>query len=291
MDLAHLREICVRYQAGCGRTCAALPGIHIYRRDAVSDVEAVVYEPVLCLVLQGAKWACVGEHGVELTPGDALLVSHDLPVVSRITRASVGAPYLALILALDMPSLRSLYGELPATPLPVSRTRPLAVEPADAAWVAPLTRYLALADSSLDAQVLGPSTLREVYYRLLLSPIGGELRDMLVADSHASRIARAIHRLRNEYRSPLSVPDLARTAGMGASAFHGRFRSVTGTTPLQYLKDLRLIEARRLLLDRGSRVSEAAYAVGYESPEHFSRDYRRKFGVAPSRDGARLTSA
>jgi len=110
------------------------------------------------------------------------------------------------------------------------------------------------------------------------------LRNLLVADSHASRVAKAIRRLRAEFRSPLSVSDLAKTAGMSASSFHQHFKAVTGTTPLQYQKDLRLIEARALLANASLTVSAAAYAVGYESPTHFSRDYSRKFGLPPRRD-------
>lgn len=291
MDLSHLRDLCVRYERAAAGKAHPLPGLHVYRRDALSDVEAYVYEPVLCLVLQGAKSACVGDRCVELTPGHALVVSHDLPVVSRITKASSHEPYLALILALSPAQLRWLYGQGAGAPMPWAEARPLAVEPADPAWVAPLTRYLELMDSPLDARMLGETTLREVHYRLLRAPIGGMLRNLLEADGHASRIAKAIQRLRNEFRTPLTVADLARTAGMGASSFHDRFRAVTGTTPLQYLKDLRLIEARRLLRDQQTAVAEAAYAVGYESPAHFSRDYRRKFGTAPSRDTARLRSA
>lgn len=108
------------------------------------------------------------------------------------------------------------------------------------------------------------------------------LRDLLVSDSHASRVARAIHRLRREFPLPVSMPDLANTAGMSLTSFHQHFKAVTGTTPLQYRKDLRLIAARALLAERGKSVSEAAYAVGYESPTHFSRDYSRKFGKPPS---------
>jgi AraC-like DNA-binding protein len=139
-------------------------------------------------------------------------------------------------------------------------------------------------DDPLDAKVLGPSILREIHYRLLLSPIGSMLRNLLVANSNASRVAKAIRRLRSEYRFPLKVPDLAKAAGMSASSFHEHFKAVTGTTPLQYQKDLRLIEARALLKERQKAVSEAAYAVGYESPTHFSRDYSRKFGLPPSKD-------
>jgi transcriptional regulator GlxA family with amidase domain len=157
------------------------------------------------------------------------------------------------------------------------------------AWSDPLARYLALMDAPLDAQVLGPSILREIHFRLLMSPIGGMLRNLLLIDSHASRVARAIQRIRTGFREPLAVADLARTAGMSVSSFHEHFRSVTGTTPLQYQKDLRLIEARKFLASGGQPVSMAAYAVGYESPTHFSRDYARKFGTPPSRDAMRST--
>jgi transcriptional regulator GlxA family with amidase domain len=139
--------------------------------------------------------------------------------------------------------------------------------------------------------VLGPSTLREIHYRLLLSPVGGMLRNLLVADSHASRVAKAIRRLRSEYRVPLKVPDLAKAAGMSASSFHEHFKAVTGTTPLQYQKDLRLIEAHALLTAMSHTVSEAAYEVGYESPNHFSRDYNRKFGLPPSRGASAYVPA
>lgn len=284
MDLARYIDLSMRYEAIGQREGQRLPGLIVYRRDAVSAVEALVYQPAICLVLQGAKMTSIGDQAVELTPGDALLLTHDLTVVSRITRASVEAPYLALILALDPRLIRSLHDEVADKLDPGVPVRPLSAGPADPAWVDPLIRYLEFMDSPLDAGVLGPATLREVHYRLLLSPLGGMLRTLLVADSHACRIARAIQRLRNEFRSGLSVQDLAKTAGMSPSSFHDHFKAVTGRTPLQYLKDLRLIEARTLLLARESSVSAAAYAVGYESPTHFSRDYSRKYGVPPSRD-------
>lgn len=252
-----------------------------------SEMEAVVYEPLVCLILQGSKVTSVGDSHAELHPGDALLVSHDLPVVSRITMASKAEPYIALILSLDLGVVRSLADEVSGADVPHVEPRSLSTWRADASWLDPLMRYAQLIDDPLDAKVLGPSILREVYYRLLLSPIGAMLRRLLIADSHANRIAKAIQMLRNNFRSPLSVAVLAECAGMGASSFHQHFRSVTGTTPLQYQKDLRLIEARMLLVDHANSVSEAAYGVGYESPTQFSRDYRKKFGLPPSRDGAR----
>jgi transcriptional regulator GlxA family with amidase domain len=167
--------------------------------------------------------------------------------------------------------------------MPKTTVRSLSKGKAEEVWVAPLLRYFELMDSPLDAKVLGPSTMREIFYRLLLSSIGGMLRHLLVVDSHASKIAKAIQKLRTEYQSPLAVPELAKAAGMSASSFHEHFKTVTGTTPLQYQKDLRLIEARTLLAAMSHTVSEAAYTVGYESPNHFSRDYSRKFGSPPSK--------
>ncbi len=283
MDITHLVDLCNRHTLGKAGTFRLLPGLTILCREAESDLEAVVYDPVVCLILQGSKVTSIGDQTAKLWPGDALLVSHDLPVVSRITEASARAPYLALILTLDLSLVRSLYDQFSDVPVAGVQGHSLAAAPADPAWVAPLIRYLELMDNPLDAKVLGPSTRREIHYRLLLSPLGAMLRNLLVADSHASRIARAIGLLRTRFRTRLTVEELAKAAGMGASSFHDHFRSVTGTTPLQYLKDLRLIEARSLLSDRCHSVSEAAYAVGYESPTHFSRDYARKFGLPPSR--------
>ena len=284
MTLTHLIDLSRRFLPENSGRAANLPGLTLYRRTAVSDIEATIYDPVICLILQGSKVTSTEDQSVELRPGDALLVSHALPVTSRITRASRTEPYLALILSLDQTLVRGLYDQLADAPRPAAPARPLTAGPADPAWLAPLTRYVELAADPRDARVLGPATLREIHYRLLLSPLGGMLRQLVVADSHASRVARAIHTLRSDFRARLSVPDLARTAGMSASSFHEHFKTVTGTTPLQYQKDLRLITARSLLTAQGQSVSETAFAVGYESPTHFSRDYTRKFGLPPSRD-------
>ncbi|UYV36507.1 AraC family transcriptional regulator [Rhodobacteraceae bacterium D3-12] len=290
MQLSKLTALASEYSRRNPEKSHDLPGLSIYRRDAISEIEALIYEPVMCLILQGSKVTSIGDQHAELHPGDALLVSHDLPVVSRITKASRQEPYTALILSLDLGLVRSLYDQVADTHLHDHSARSLSVCRADPAWIAPLIRYLNLMNSPRDAAVLGPSTLREIHYRLLLSPIGRMLRRLLIADSHANRIAKAIQTLRAGFRSPLSVADLASGAGMSTSSFHAHFKSITGTTPLQYQKDLRLIEARSLLLDRHCPVSETAYAVGYESPTHFSRDYSKKFGVPPSRD-ANLASA
>jgi AraC-like DNA-binding protein len=282
MDLSRLTELANLYCTDNEQKTRDIPGLSVLCRNAPSDIEALIYEPVLCLILQGSKVTSIGDQTAELGPGDALIVSHDLPVVSRITKASAREPYLAVILSLDLRVVRSLYDQVADVQVPPSSVRSLSVGRAEAAWLAPLVRYFELMASPLDAKVLGPSTLREIHYRLLLSPIGGMLRNLLVADSHASRVAIAIRQLRSDYHRPLSVPDLAKAAGMSASSFHEHFKAITGTTPLQYQKDLTATS---------HTVSEAAYAVGYESPNHFSRDYSRKFGVPPSRETSLLVPA
>ena len=284
MDLSYLLELSRRYSEICDKRAPVLPRLSVYRREVPGPLEAMVYDPVICLIVQGSKETGVGDLRVRLCPGDALLVSHDTPVMSRITQASAQAPYTAVILSLDLGLARGLYSQLTDAPALEAETGPLAFGPADPVWLAPLVRYFELMDSAMDARVLGASVLSEVHYRLLLSPIGQRLRHLLITDSHASRVAKAITKLRAEFRQTLSVSDLARAAGMSPSSFHEHFKSVTRTTPLQYQKDLRLIAARDILVGQGQSVSEAAFGVGYESPTHFSRDYRRKFGVAPSRD-------
>lgn len=263
---------------------ASLPNLSVLRQDEVSAFDAFVYQPVICLILQGAKETTIGDQTIQLQAGDAVLVSHDLPVISRITMATPDRPYLALILSLELSLVRSLYEQVGPVTAETPGARSLTAGPADPAWMEPLARYLALKDAPLDAQVLGTSILREIHFRLLLSPLGGMLRNLLAVDSHASRIAKAIIRIRSDFRQPLAIALLAKTAGMSQSSFHEHFKLVTGTTPLQYQKDLRMITARDLLQSGQHAVSSVSFEVGYESPTHFSRDYTRKFGLSPSKD-------
>ncbi|MFK7838510.1 MAG: AraC family transcriptional regulator N-terminal domain-containing protein [Sulfitobacter sp.] len=279
-------ELLARDTALFGRV---LPAAHIFERKDVTTFEAVVYNPVICLILQGRKEMNVGNQFVSLTKGDALLVSHDLPVTSKITEASPRAPYRALIFSLDLSILRSLYEQVGDAVTDVPHAKSLSASAADPFWIEPMVRYLGLMETPLDVQVLGPMVLREIHYRLLLSPIGGMLRNLLSVDSHASRIAKSIQQIRAHFREPLVVGELAEGAGMSPSSFHEHFKSVTGTSPLQYQKDLRMIEARALLERGVPSVSVAGFEVGYESPTHFSRDYSRKFGCSPKHHLARAS--
>jgi len=257
----------------------------VYRQDSTSALDVSLYDPVLCLILQGRKQVSIGEQTLSFGAGECLLVSHHLPVRSRITRA----PYLSLVLQLDVAAIRKLYDEVADAPLGVDGSRAAETHRADPGLLDALGRYLTLADSPADAKVLGPLVSKEIHYRLLTAPFGGMLRNLIRHESDASAIARALVHIRGDIRSPIAIPELARRVGMSASSFHKHFKAITSTTPLQYQKDLRLLEARRLLKTGGASVTTAAFEVGYESPSQFSREYARKFGVPPSRDlsGAR----
>ncbi|MEO9826303.1 MAG: AraC family transcriptional regulator [Paracoccaceae bacterium] len=285
--LKHLAtELVARETEASGRI---LPSAHVFQREEVTVFEAVVYNPVICLILQGRKEMSVGQQFIELDEGDVLLVSHDLPVASTITQASAERPYQALIFSLDLSILRGLYEQVGEAVSNKDHATSLSASKADPAWTEPMVRYLELMNAPMDAQVLGPMILKEIHYRLLLSPIGGMLRSLLSVDSHASRVAKSIQQIRSRFREPLVVGDLAQVAGMSQSSFHEHFKSVTGTTPLQFQKDLRMIEARSLLERGVPSVSFAGFEVGYESPTQFSRDYSRKFGCSPKHHLARAS--
>jgi AraC-like DNA-binding protein len=276
MPLERLIEQASRHH----QTARLMDGLLLFRQDSPSSLEVSLYEPVLCLILQGRKQVSLGEQTLSFGPGECLLVSHDVPVRSRITRA----PYLALILEVDVAAIRKLYDEVTESALDAEHARAAETHRADPGLLDALRRYLALADSPADAKVLGPLISKELHYRLLMAPFGGMLRSLIRHDSDASAIARAIGHIRGDVRSPIAIPELARRVGMSVSSFHKHFKAITSTTPLQYQKELRLLEARRLLRTAGASVTAAAFDVGYESPSQFSREYARKFGVPPSQD-------
>ncbi len=262
-------------------TAEPLPGLVLLRSPQTSELDATLYEPVVCLIVQGSKEVWLGDQKVSVGPGESLVVSHEVPVVSRITTATPQEPYLAMIVVLDVSLLRSLYDEVGDAAPATTPANSLAACPADAPLFDCLSRYLGLADDPVEAKVMAPLLRKELHFRLLMAPNGSMLRNLLLHDSHASAVSRAITKIRREFRSSLKIPELAREIGMSPSSFHKHFKDITSTTPLQFQKELRLLEARKLLSTGGLSVSDVAYEVGYESPNQFSREYSRKFGTSP----------
>ncbi len=256
--------------------------VYVLKHMEPTSFESTVYTPFLCLIVRGKKEMLVGGSSIFLDPGQSLVLCHDLPVVARITQASQDQPYLALVMQIEMNLIRSLYNEIGEADANDRPMRPLALANANGPLLDALGRYLDLAGKPEDAAVLGPMIIREIHFRLLTAPNGGMLRQMLTRDSHASRISRAIDIIRQDYKSSLTVTDLSKAASMSASSFHEHFKTVTGTTPLQYQKDLRLIEAKTRLANGRHSVSTIAFDVGYESASQFSREFTRKFGAPPS---------
>ena len=263
-------------------TC--IDALTMMRADRPTPIDPTCYEPVICLILQGSKEIEFGTSTVRARRGQSIIVSHDLPIRTRIVEASAARPYLVVVVRLDPGTFRSLADGVEDTEPASLDQVALEVSTASTELVDTVRRLVALTDTPADAKVLAPLVLRELHYRLLQADHSTMLRQLLRRDSHASRIAKAIAKIRDDLAEPLSVPELARVATMSASTFHQHFKDVTATTPLQYQKSLRLLEARRRIRDEGESVTEAAFEVGYHSSTQFSREYARTFGVAPNKD-------
>lgn len=259
-----------------------VPGLSVVRTRAPTELVHMVYAPVFCLVLQGEKQIVTGPRSVAFGRMDSLIVSLDLPALSRITLASAAAPYVALALELDPALLRDLAAEIPARP--PREALAFATAPADAEIAEAMARLFSLSDKPEAIPILAPLIRQEIHYWLLSSAHGAMLRDLAHADSRAAGIARAIAAIRQDFTQTQPVASLARLAGMSVSAFHDHFRNITGTSPLQFQKQLKLAAARRLILMGELSVASTAFAVGYESPTQFSRDYSRLFGASPLKD-------
>lgn len=279
------QDVCdlVRSKDAMGISCeTGVPSFFAFSNDTRTECAASFYEPAMCLVLQGAKEARVGGRTVRYSAGDTLIVSHAMPVEAGVIQANPDAPYTALVLKLDLPMIRGLYDEIGVYGDTGNGMYALDAATSDAALIDAVSRLFRLSQDPVETRALAPLVLKEIHFRLLQARHAGMLRQLLSVESAASRIAKTIAYIRENFKTTIPVSDLAAESGMSLSAFHEHFKSVTATTPLQYQKDLRLLEARRLLTTQNKPVATTAYDVGYESPTQFSREYSRKFGVSPS---------
>jgi AraC-like DNA-binding protein len=247
----------------------------------ISELNATLYEPALCVILQGEKQVNLGDRTLQVAAGDSLIVSHHVPVYAKVTQASIEVPYLSLIIKIDLAIIRSLYFEIEQIIEQQERAFSVDLERADSALINTLDRSITTIEDPIEAPLIGPAILKELHLRVLRSPHGGMLRQMIPSNSAANSIAQAIAHIRDNYRAGLLVTEMAREVSMSESSFYQKFREITGTTPHQYQKSLRLMEAHTLLSFDGYSVSDAAFAVGYESASHFSRDYLKRFGIPP----------
>lgn len=268
--------------AGLAQT--PIPGLTTVRATTPSGLVHAISRPLVCLVLQGSKQVTMGTQAFAFAAGDSLLITADVPTVSQITRASIAAPYLSLVLELDPAVIADLAGQMEAGLS--ADSSPVRVEPTDAEVADAALRLMRLLDRPASVPVLHAQLVREMHYWLLAGRHGAAIRRLGWPEGQVQRVARAVAMLRAEFARPLPVARLAAVAGMSPSSFHQHFRAVTSLSPLQFQKHLRLIEARRLMLAEGASASSAAFAVGYESVPQFTREYGRMFGLPPVRDTA-----
>lgn len=269
-----------------------LPGVYLAVSEEPTGPLHGVYQPSLCVVLQGAKISRVGQRTYHYDAGNCLIASLDVPVRAEIITATKTHPYAAMIVSIDPVVVAELLIDHATAEMGAETTsEALAVHPLSSELIDPLERLLALEKRPRDIPVLAPMIQREITWQLLNGPQAGLLCQVGLADSRVARIGKSIAWVRENFAEALSVPHLATLAGMSPATFHRQFKAATAMTPVQYQKSLRLHEARRLLLSHGVDVAQVGFAIGYESPSQFSREYRRMFGAPPGRDGVQLRSA
>lgn len=274
---------------GEGYYATPMAGVHVLSSHRRVMANHALYRPSLCIVVQGSKQISVGERTLDYGAMQCLVVSMELPACGRIVEASSGEPFLGITVDIDVSVLRDVAAQLEAAPGSTDDLEPsLFVTDVDERLGDCVLRLLRLADTPDAIPVLQPLVMREIHYWLVSGPQGGEFRKLARPGAQTQRIARAICVLREQFADTLRVERLAQAAGMGLSSFHQHFRTLTAMTPLQFQKQLRLLEARRLMVAEGMRVADAAYRVGYESASQFSREYGRMFGAPPKRDAAIL---
>jgi len=290
-SLPEFAELLDRLSAalGDGIHRTAVPNVALVRSEVKRKQLHTIYRPSVCIVAQGAKRSIAGSSVLDYSPGQYLTVAVDLPVLGQVVKASHAAPYLCLKVELDPGMLSDLVLERvtpasasaePSLGLEVSRVSP---EILDAAM-----RIAKLLECPDRIDALAPLYQRELAYLLLEGPQGARLRQMALRESRSGQIAKAIRWITQNFSAAISIDDAAARAGMSASTFYQHFKAVTGLSPLQFQKQLRLQEARRLLVSGENDAASASFAVGYSSPQQFSREYARLFGAPPQRDASQL---
>ncbi|MGU7778987.1 AraC family transcriptional regulator N-terminal domain-containing protein [Burkholderia sp. PU8-34] len=284
-----LATLISRFAPVDGSHATAIRGLAFHKHTHPVDLGCGVSRAAFVLAAQGAKRVVVAGHAYEYDTQNCLITSIDLPILSRVTKASPDAPYLCMSFMLNPQRIVELAAEMR---LPEPGAGPEGEGIALARLTPPLLdvalRLVRLLDTPADIPVMAPLIEKELIYRLMTSEQGTRLRHMAVAGSQTHRISRAIEWIRDHFSEPMRVEALAQVVNMSVSSLHHHFKNVTTLSPLQYQKQLRLHEARRLLLGQGADVGSVAASVGYESASQFSREYSRLFGAPPLRDVVQL---
>jgi AraC-type DNA-binding domain-containing proteins len=280
--LAAVRRYAEFHADADGVAATPIAGLTTIRATTPSELQYAISRPLVALVVQGGKRVTTGNRSFDFGAGDSLLITADVPTVSQITCADARLPYYSLVFELDPSVIDALTLEMEVAQ--EQSGAPVRVEPTEREVADAALRLMRLLDRPAAVPVLKAQFIREMHFWLLAGRHGPAIRNLGVAEGNAQRVARAVAVIRTDYAQPLRVERLAEAAGMSPSTFHQHFRAVTTLSPLQFQKQLRLIEARRMMLSEGVSASNAAHAVGYESVPQFTREYGRMFGAPPVRE-------
>ena len=269
---------------GGGDTC--VPSLRLFRTTKPSEFLHTMYEPSLCLIAQGSKAVGVGESMMSYDAKSYLLASVHLPARVQIQEASPKQPYLSLQLVFSMEQIVAILKEMKTQMPSKSQTNEqgIFIGKNSSLLLEPVVRLARLLDTPEDIDVLAPSIIKEILYRVVKDEGGAIIRQFASTGSLAERIAKAISLIKHSYTEPLRIETLSKAAGMSSSSLHFHFKRITSMSPLQFQKSLRLQEARKLLMLESLDATKVAFQVGYESPSQFSREYARLFGLPPIKD-------
>ncbi|MEJ0011577.1 MAG: AraC family transcriptional regulator [Bauldia sp.] len=273
------------------RSPTSIPGLTLYNIRKSVHVMHVLYNPRICIILRGSKTVSLGDAPFHADAATFLLVTVDIPVASRVFVSGDGRSYLSLTLDLDRGVLAEIMQKLPLRPMPAMPPAGLAAARVSDELLEPFARLLNILDRPDEIEFLRPLIVREIHYRLLKSGLADPLVQFVMSGSHLWRVGKATSWIKAHYNEPMSIDGLAELAGMSVTSFHRHFKAVTLMTPFQYRTQVRLQEARRMLLGDHATTGTVGVAVGYDSQSQFSREYKRMFGAPPATDAARLMGA
>lgn len=271
------------------RTETGIPRVAMVQGEIPEHLLAAVYDPMVNLILTGSKTMAIGDRTLHYDPATYFVMSVDLPAVGAVHPAATGEAYLAVSLTLDPTIVAALIRDLPVRVGSTLLGSGFSVAPVNGELLDAWIRMLRLMERPDEIAVLAPAYEREILFRVLQGPLGWMLRDIASPDTALSRISVAINWIRRNFTEQIKVEALAEMAAFSVSAFHRHFKAVTALSPLQYQKRLRLLHARSQLISGQGSATSIAFSVGYESPNQFSREYARLFGLPPSRDLVKAT--
>ncbi|KAK0332578.1 hypothetical protein LTR94_024274 [Friedmanniomyces endolithicus] len=285
-DLAVLAHRIEAHTPNDGTFETPISGVKLIRASLPTTPMPVIYEPTICFVAQGRKRAVLGHTVYIYDPAHFLIATVGMPVMGSVIEASPSAPYLCLQLDLDVKRMNEIAVRRPMASASQPGVCGLTLNATTPGLIDAACRLVGLLDTPDDIEALSPLIEQEIFYRLLTGASSEIVRQMCLSDSRLNQITRAILWLRSNFRQTCRIDQAAEVAGMSRSTFHLHFRAITAMSPIEFRTQLRLQEARRLMVSDALDAASAGFTVGYESPSHFSRDYARVFGMPPAADAA-----